>query len=81
MSDVKKAAWYGRSRLALCASAAEGFGHYLLEAAAHGCLVVRLWVGHDQMPILPPFLVGNDRWSAHARRADCSRDVCAGGFI
>lgn len=29
-----------RTRLALCASRAEGFGHYILEAAASGCMVV-----------------------------------------
>jgi hypothetical protein len=34
------AAVYARARVALCCSNAEGFGHTVLEAAAHGCLVV-----------------------------------------
>ena len=40
MPAQELAALYMRARVALCCSNAEGFGHTLLEAAAHGCLVV-----------------------------------------
>lgn len=40
MSYDARAELYARTRLALCASRAEGFGHYVLEAAASGALVV-----------------------------------------
>ncbi len=39
LTEAGKATLYRRCRLAMCASAAEGFGHYILEAAAHGCQV------------------------------------------
>ena len=40
ISDEQRAQLYLRCRLAICASKAEGFGHYILEAARFGCLVV-----------------------------------------
>lgn len=40
MSYADRRKLYARTRLALCASRAEGFGHYIVEAAASGCLVV-----------------------------------------
>jgi Glycosyl transferases group 1 len=40
ISDEERAALYCRAKLALCCSRSEGFGHYILEAARFGCMVV-----------------------------------------
>ena len=40
LSEEEKIDLYQKTRVALCASAREGFGHYILEAASHGCQVV-----------------------------------------
>ena len=40
MSYLERACLYAQTRLALCCSRAEGYGHYVLEAAASGALVV-----------------------------------------
>lgn len=40
LSEDEKNELYAKCRVALCASKQEGFGHYVLEAAAHGCQVV-----------------------------------------
>lgn len=39
-SEQEKQALYLQSRLAVCASESEGFGHHVLEAAGFGCQVV-----------------------------------------
>jgi len=40
LSEEEKSKLYHRTGVALCASAREGFGHYILEAASYGCQVV-----------------------------------------
>jgi glycosyltransferase involved in cell wall biosynthesis len=40
LSEEDKIILYNRSSLAICCSNAEGFGHYILEAAAYGCQVL-----------------------------------------
>lgn len=40
LTEEEKNELYAKCRVALCASKQEGFGHYILEAAAHGCQVV-----------------------------------------
>ena len=40
LTESEKCALYSECRLAMCASHCEGFGHYILEAAAYGCQVV-----------------------------------------
>jgi len=47
LSEAEKAQLYSRCRLAICASKREGFGHFILEAAAYGCQVVTT----DGMPM------------------------------
>jgi hypothetical protein len=39
-TEAEKHALYARSRLALCCSRAEGYGYYIMEAAAHGLQVI-----------------------------------------
>jgi hypothetical protein len=40
ITDIEKYNLYKSCRLALCCSFAEGFGHYILEAAYYGCLIL-----------------------------------------
>jgi hypothetical protein len=40
ITENEKAELYKSCRLALCCSYAEGFGHYIMEAAYYGCLII-----------------------------------------
>lgn len=40
ITDIEKYNLYKTCRLALCCSYAEGFGHYIIEAAYYGCLII-----------------------------------------
>lgn len=62
ISEEEKIALYHRSKLALCASTCEGFGHYILEAASFGCKVVTT----DGIPMKE--LLDNNCWLAKSKK-------------